>query len=171
MAMAEDEGLAESGSGRPPAGGMSTITFLLALVGLTVVAAGLGFFGGLQILASAEQSLLSKVKEGQGGAEALDTRAANLKVLAPIVTNLSDGRDAWIRLESSLLFRDEVPPDADALAIKIGEDIIAYLRTVSLKQIEGASGFQHLSEDLNDRVRVRSKGRVQELIIQGLIVE
>jgi flagellar FliL protein len=171
MAMAEDEGLAEFGSGSPPAGGMSTITFILVLVGLTVAAGGLGFVGGLQILASAEQSLLSKAKDGQGAAEVADTKAANLKVLAPIVTNLSDGRDAWIRLESSLLFRDEIPPDADALATKIGEDIVAFLRTVSLKQIEGASGFQHLSEDLNDRVRVRSKGRVQELIIQGLIVE
>jgi len=171
MAMAEDEGLAESGSGRPPARGMSMITFILILIALTLVAAGLGFFGGLQILASAEQTLKSKINEAQGGIETPDTKAVNVKVLAPIVTNLSGGRDAWIRLESSLLFRNEVPPDADALATRIGEDIVAYLRTVSLKQIEGASGFQHLREDLNDRVRVRSNGRMQELIIQGLIVE
>jgi flagellar FliL protein len=87
------------------------------------------------------------------------------------VANLSGVPTVWIRLESSLVFRDELPNDADALSAKIAEDIVAFLRTVSAEQIEGASGFQHLSEDLNDRVRVRSGGRVQELIVQGLIVE
>ncbi len=57
------------------------------------------------------------------------------------------------------------------LAATITEDIVAYLRTVSLAQIEGASGFQHLREDLNDRARVRSGGKVRELIIHTLIVE
>ena len=57
------------------------------------------------------------------------------------------------------------------LAAQIAEDIVAYLRTVSLAQIEGASGFQHLREDLNDRVRVRSGGKVRDLVIQSLVVE
>jgi flagellar FliL protein len=42
---------------------------------------------------------------------------------------------------------------------------------LSIDQIEGPSGFQHLREDLNDRVRVRSEGKVLELIIQSLILE
>jgi flagellar FliL protein len=171
MAMADDEERGESGWGSAGQG-MSTITFILVLAALTLVAAALGFFGGLQVLSSAEHALHVKSAAAQAeGGIAADIDAANLKVLAPVVTNLSDGRDVWIRLESSLLFRDAVPEDADALATRIGEDLVAFLRTVSVKQIEGASGFQHLCEDLNDRVRVRSKGRVQELIIQGLIVE
>jgi flagellar FliL protein len=48
---------------------------------------------------------------------------------------------------------------------------MAFLRTVPLAQIEGANGFQHLREDLNDRVRARSGGNVRELIIQSMIVE
>jgi flagellar FliL protein len=76
----------------------------------------------------------------------------------------------WIRLEASLVF-DTIPVDAETLSARISEDIVGFLRTVSMKQIEGATGFQNLSEDLNERVRVRSNGRVRELIIQGLIVE
>ena len=48
--------------------------------------------------------------------------------------------------------------------------IIARLRP-KLAQIQGASGFQHLREDLNDRVRVRSGGKVRDLVIQSLIIE
>jgi flagellar FliL protein len=57
------------------------------------------------------------------------------------------------------------------LAAQITEDIVAFLRTVPLTQIQGASGFQHLREDLNDRVRVRSGGKVRDLVIQALIIE
>ena len=57
------------------------------------------------------------------------------------------------------------------LVAQIAEDIIAFLRTVTLVQIQGASGFQHLREDLNDRVRVRSGGKVRDLVIQSMIIE
>ena len=62
-------------------------------------------------------------------------------------------------------------PDAGTLSAQIAEDIVAFLRTVSLTQIEGASGFQHLREDLNDRVRVRSGGKVRDLVVQSMIIE
>ena len=57
------------------------------------------------------------------------------------------------------------------LVAQIAEDIIAFLRTVTLVQIQGASGFQHLREDLNDRVRVRSGGKIRDLVIQSMIIE
>lgn len=165
----EEEG---TEAARAPAPRMSILTFLLVVTALTLVAGGAGFFGGLQILASAEQTLRSKTAEAPGPLGGLQhLKGANVKVLAPIVTNLSAGSQAWIRLESSLVFREEIPADADALAARIAEDIVAFLRTTSVEQLEGGSGFQHLCEDLNDRVRIRSDGRVQELIIQGLIVE
>ena len=57
------------------------------------------------------------------------------------------------------------------LVAQITEDIIAFLRTVTLVQIQGASGFQHLREDLSDRVRVRSGGKIRDLVIQSMIIE
>jgi flagellar protein FliL len=170
MATTDDEEAAEPVPA-VSAPGVFSLSFLIAVVVLTVVAGGGGFFLGLQILSTAEQAVRSKQSSPGATSEAEPLRAANIKVLTPIMANLAGSPRVWMRLESSLVFRDELPADADALAAKISEDIVAFIRTVSVKQIEGASGFQHLCEDLNDRVRVRSGGRVQELIIQGLIVE
>ena len=61
--------------------------------------------------------------------------------------------------------------DTKGLAAAITEDTITYLRTLSLPLIEGSSGFLRFREDLNDRVRIRSGGKVRDLIIHSLIVE
>lgn len=168
-AVGEEDGVAESGPA--PVRQMSLLTFILIVVALTLAAAGIGYVGGLQILASAEKATSSS-RSGEGG-ELGDNHGngANLKVLPPVVTNLAGRPPVWIRLEASLLFRNEIPGDADELMARITEDIVSFLRTTSVEQIQGATGFQHLSEDLNDRVRVRSNGSVREIIIQGLIVE
>jgi flagellar FliL protein len=167
MTLAED-GRADTAAPPRP---LSTLHFILIVAALTVAAGGIGFLAGLQILSSAEDS--ARGKGGEPAAmhgEPPRMESAKLKPLAPIVTNLAERAPTWIRLEASLVF-DDIPQDADPLAARISEDIVAFLRTVSIKQIEGAKGFQNLSEDLNERVRVRSSGRVRELIIQGLIVE
>ena len=72
---------------------------------------------------------------------------------------------------SSVVFGADATIGANAMAAAISEDIVAYLRTVPLVQIEGPSGFLHLREDLNDRARIRSGGKVRELVIQGLVLE
>jgi flagellar FliL protein len=61
--------------------------------------------------------------------------------------------------------------DTKGLAASITEDTVAYLRTLSLPLIEGSSGLLHFREDLNDRVRIRSGGKVRDLIIHTMIVE
>ena len=88
-----------------------------------------------------------------------------------ITANLAQPKTTWIRLEASLVVKQDLGPEADVLASKMAEDIVGFLRTVTMEQIAGPSGFQHLREDLNDRVRVRSEGKVSELIIQSLILE
>ena len=57
------------------------------------------------------------------------------------------------------------------MAARIGEDLVAFLRTTSLAQIEGGAGMQHLREDLNERVVTRSSGKVREIIIETLVVQ
>lgn len=168
MSMADD---GRSEAGGPPPRQLSTFNFILIVAALTLAAGGIGFLCGLQILSSAQDAFRSAAAES-GAVHGEPARMANAKLrpLTPIVTNLAEAKSVWIRIESSLVF-DEIPEDADALAARISEDIVGFLRTVSMKQIEGATGFQHLTEDLNERVRVRSSGRVRELIIQGLIVE
>ncbi len=40
-----------------------------------------------------------------------------------------------------------------------------------MAQVEGASGLQHLREDLNERAVLRSKGAIRELIVESLVVQ
>ena len=94
-----------------------------------------------------------------------------MRPLPPIVTNLASPERTWIRLEASLVVDGDQTAEANVLVAQIAEDIVAFLRTVALVQIQGASGFQHLREDLNDRVPVRSGGKVRDLVIQSMIVE
>ena len=150
---------------------VSTGYFLLIVLVLTLAASGVGFLLGQQLLIRGGEVETSEQAKPAGYlGERLKMESSKLRPLTPIVTNLAGSNSTWIRIEASLVF-DVIPDDADALVARITEDIIAFLRTIPIERIQGASGFQHLSEDLNDRVRARSDGNVRELIIQGLIVE
>ena len=65
----------------------------------------------------------------------------------------------------------ELAVSAAASGCVYGLIALAYLRTLSMAQIEGASGLQHLREDLNERVAIRTKGAVRELIVESLVVQ
>jgi flagellar FliL protein len=95
----------------------------------------------------------------------------NLRPLASIITNLGGPKGTWIRLEAAIVFGLDAAKEESLLSGRITEDIVGFLRTVPLAQLEGANGFQNLREDLNDRARIRSEGKVREVIIQSLIVE
>jgi len=88
-----------------------------------------------------------------------------------IVTNLSAPPETWVRFEGAIVADARLNSDVEALSGEINNDIIAYLRTVSLAQIEGPSGFQLLRQALNERVAIRSKGKVSELAIRTLVVQ
>jgi flagellar FliL protein len=48
---------------------------------------------------------------------------------------------------------------------------MSYLRTVSLQQIEGPRGFQYLRDDLRERVKLRSEGRVNDILFRTFVIE
>ncbi|MEH0071235.1 flagellar basal body-associated FliL family protein [Pannonibacter sp. Pt2-lr] len=87
------------------------------------------------------------------------------------MTNLAAPREAWVRLQASVVIDQEGIDDVIVLLGYIEEDVLAYMRTVTLAQIEGAAGLQHLREDLNERARARSGGKVRELILESLVVQ
>jgi flagellar FliL protein len=156
----------------PAAGGLSMIKLIAILLLLTIVAAGLGGGLGIQLAKQVENAVREKDSaEEKPVVRPSYTGPTHLKALAPIVTNLAEPHDTWIRLEASIIFDDEAIAADEVLAGQISEDILAYLRTVTLSQIEGPSGMQHLREDLVERARIRSEGRVKELVIQTLVVQ
>lgn len=91
--------------------------------------------------------------------------------LPPIVTNLGGPQDTWIRLESSIVFDPKAMPHPQAAAAKLGDDILAYLRTVSLKQLEGPVELENLRQDLKERAATRTGGKVREFVIRTLVVQ
>lgn len=96
---------------------------------------------------------------------------ASLHELAPIVTNLSDPSETWVRLQAAIVLDATQGREPELIAADVAEDILGYLRTVSLASFGGPSGLRHLREDLNERARIRSDGRVRELVIHALAVQ
>ncbi|MCO5733007.1 flagellar basal body-associated FliL family protein [Rhizobium sp. SSA_523] len=96
------------------------------------------------------------------------TEANGVIQLEPITTNLAYPSDNWIRLEVALAFngKPELP-----LAEDIHQDILAYMRTVSLQQIEGPRGFQYLKDDIQERVDLRSQGKVSKVMFRTFVIE
>jgi hypothetical protein len=91
--------------------------------------------------------------------------------IEPVITNLGNPKEVWIRLEGSILSRAEAEVPAKTLAVQAQHQILSYLRTVDSRQIEGASGLLHLNEDLNEVMKTFSGGQVRQLLISGLILE
>ncbi|KQO69558.1 flagellar basal body protein FliL [Methylobacterium sp. Leaf469] len=143
----------------------------LALVSLVAIGTGGGL--GMYLLSKVEKAVDSKTKEAESKAVKVlkYTGDLALRPVGSVVTNLADSGDAWVRLESSVVFKTGAVPNPDIALAEIRADIVAYLRTVSMRQIEGASGLQHLREDLNERVALRTKGQVRELIVEMLVVQ
>jgi flagellar FliL protein len=172
-----------------PKRGPSLVVQIAVLLVLTAVAAGIGWFSGgflgsSQPPATAPAEAPAEAPAAGGHGPASDTAGAaghgeapasgaapsnRLVDLGPITTNLAVPDTIWIRLELSLLFEKE-PEDPD-LPLIIQQDIMAYIRTVKLVQVQGASGYQHLKSDLLERARIRSKGIVKDVLVRTMIFE
>jgi flagellar protein FliL len=160
----------EPGAATPRPQRPSRLAFLGAMLILTGFATGAGGLLGVEVVAklaphSKNEGSVGPAFKGRYGEN------ATLKTLPPIVTNLANPSNTWVRLEASIVLERAAEAEANALLAGVTEDFVAFLRTVSLQQIEGPSGFQNLREDLSDRLRVRTGGKARDLVIQGFIVE
>lgn len=145
-------------------------TLLIAGGILTLVAAGGGWFLGAQIGKEiAPHPITPNNKQVEKTVDIISSNN-NVTVLPPILTNMSAPDTSWIRLECSLVAQpgEIISP---ALASEISNDFLAFLRDSSIAQIKGASGLMNLREDLLDRARTRSNGKVTNVLISSLVVE
>jgi flagellar protein FliL len=152
------------------AGGMSLAQNAMAFVAAAVIAVVVGGAEGYQVASPGAAPSATAVKGADGGRVAPMVEMGSM-TLPPVVTNLASPSDVWIRLEATLLFEGKTLPHGGALANEISGDILAYLRTETLAQIQGVAGLEHLRQDLNERAAIRSQGRVRELIIRSLVVQ
>ncbi|MDZ4790695.1 MAG: hypothetical protein SGJ17_05715 [Hyphomicrobiales bacterium] len=149
----------------------SIVATLVAFVLVTILAAAGGVLLGPQIADAGRVTVQEGVPAPAGRAPRQhQLNSATLVPLSPIVVSLAGTKKIWMRLEASIVLEGR-PSDAPLLAAKVGEDILAFLKTVTLAQIEGASGFMFLRDDLNDRVRLRSDDKIRELVIRTFAIE
>lgn len=151
--------------------GPSLKSWVGAMVVLTVIAAGIGGVSGIALVARVKNMEPPPASGVEGGAPAEFRTDIGLLDLPPVITNLVDPANAWVRLQTAIVYDKKAVPKPQMLAATISEDILAYMKTVTLAQIGGASGLEHLREDLNERAAIRSDGHVRELIIQTLVVQ
>lgn len=90
--------------------------------------------------------------------------------LPPVITNMATP-DSWVRMEAALVFDGADGKLPQTLPSEITEDILAYMRTLTLGHVSGPSGFIHLKEDIVDRAYQRSEGRVGDVLILTLVFE
>lgn len=158
------------GGGEPErkAGGTSVGGFALALAVLTLLGAGTGVGLGLTL---GEIRLPEPETAVAGEAEPRFGSEASLVRLRPVIANLAEPVETWVRLDAALVLDGVEPEAAQTLAAEITGDVLAYMRTLSLARLEGASGLAYLREDLTERARTRSEGRVREFVIETLVVQ
>lgn len=89
----------------------------------------------------------------------------------PVLTTLAEPKGTWIRIEGSMLINTEAEDAPELLAEQAATHVLAYLRTVTLTQIEGPSGLAYFRQDLNELVAALSDGQVREVLIHSLVVE
>lgn len=155
---------ADQGTGGKQGGGFSIVAFLI----LTVLAGGGGAFFAMQA-----PSLMKSSPEKAADVVVEQSDAAQSPVidLPALTTNLAEPSNTWVRMEASIVVKEDLGPEKDILVKTITEDLVAYFRTMKLINLSGPSAFQHMLEDLNERVRIRSENKVDSVIIQSFILE
>jgi flagellar protein FliL len=91
--------------------------------------------------------------------------------LTPVITNVANPKSVWIRLEGSIIVKSGSEVSPKVLSAQAGQQVMAYLRSIDLKQVEGSSGLFHVKEDLNEIMQSFSGGEVRQILISGFIVE
>ncbi len=144
----------------------SLLPWLIAMGGISVLAIIIGAVVGLAMASVARRDARAAVLATQPAYSNV-----SLVDLPPVITNLADPTSAWVRLEAAVVVDKQTTTKPDVLGAEIADDILGFMKTLSLSQIGGASGLQHLREDLSERASIRSQGHVRELIIQTLVVQ
>jgi flagellar FliL protein len=154
--------------------GGGLVGFIVGAVVVTAIAGGGGVLLGQQTAATIERAIAEKEEppaaEGRSMPSAYKADVV-VRPLEPVITNLASPSDTWIRLETAMIFGADDLENPDVAAAELRQDMLAYLRTISIAQLDGPSALQHLREDLNERARLRTEGQVSELIIETLIVQ
>ncbi|MDB5509247.1 MAG: flagellar basal body protein FliL [Hyphomicrobiales bacterium] len=167
--------------GKKSAGGLVSIILLTLLAGGAGAAHGLQVFKAVHVPVSPEGAKpaapAAPAAPAPPPAPAAGAEPAKLpskivvKDLPHVLTNVAMPPESWIRLEASIVYDQADIANVSVLAGEISNDLLAFLRSVSLREIQGPEGLAYLRQDMKDRVALRSDGKVKDLVIQTLVVQ
>lgn len=161
---------------KPGAGGM-----IIAIVLVAIIGGGAGAAFSL-FVSPAAQPPTAKASDSGHEAAAPDPHAKpkeEKKVesseavvdLAPIHVSLGTADRHKLRFDASLVLKAGGGADATVLSKRIASDILVYLRTLSIDQIDSAAGLEFVREDVLEIAQLRSKGEVTDVLLRSLMLE
>ena len=165
-----DEELDETG---PPQPKPSSAGFVAALLAVTLIGGGAGAgLATVQVdrIAAAAATSAGEPPERPADSLAFD-ETTGVARLEPVIANLAEPAGMFVRLDTSVVYDRDTVGDVPQMKARLSQDILAHLRTVTLGEVTGASAFNHLRDDLNDRVRLVSDGTVREIVIETMVLQ
>jgi len=157
-----------------PRKGSSLKSMIVEVLLITLIAVGAGaafaWFGPLHAAAQSEGGKTSAASAPASSVTCGPETTALLD-LPPVVTNIGSPSDVWVRMEASVIFEAKAMPHPETIAAEIATDELAYLRTVTLAQLQGPIGLANIRQDLTDRAMIRSGGKITELVLRTLVVQ
>lgn len=170
----EDDDLEPAAKPESPAAPASSPLALVAAIALVTALGG----GAGALLGSWQFDRIEEVAEQRANAEPVKTanalawdEATAVARLEPVVTNLAQPSGTWIRLDTAMVFDREAVDDVERMKAELSESVLQFARTLSITELQGASAFNHLRDDLNERARMVSAGTVSELIIEAMVIQ
>ena len=144
------------------------MTGRLVPLGLSVaVGLGTGWAGGMLAAPPADDAAAPVAEAPVLPLAALPGAEAVVELPA-MTTNLAGPEGAWVRLELSLVFAGR--PDAGQ-ATRVQADALAYLRTLTVRQIASPSGYLFLRDDLAARAADLTDGAVTGVLVRTFLIE
>jgi len=159
-------------AGASPVAQGSERSAIPAILIVTLLAVGAGALAGMNLVDQTRLAVLQTERShSEEGIKPLYQNVGHIQAIKPVVANLADPKSVFVRIQGTVVFKENALDDAQVMISKIESDISSYIRTLTLADIEGAGGLRHLREDLNYRAQVRTDGKVNEFILETMVVQ
>ena len=166
----------------------SLIGFIAGMLVLTVVAIGAGWFLGdfmvekkppkkvesaafIEVGGKKDKEKDAKKHKKEDDHKEPDAHGSNIMRMEPILVALRKSNNAFMRLELALVFGGDPSEFDEEHVLRLHSDLAAFARTVSLRTISGPSGYIHFREDIVDRARLASDGKINDVLILSMVAE
>lgn len=103
--------------------------------------------------------------------ESAEAKADRPIRLAPIIANLSLPEGMWVRVDVVLIAPHQFHKEVDSTSVKITQDFLVYLQTLSISDLEGVHSLAFLRQELIERARIRSENKVKDVLVTTMVVQ